>query len=252
MALPGVPPPPTPTADDDHLTEWLTATAAAAEAKRADAAKRAALASLVNDCDRNIEAAVMVDPDRLLRSLSHALAGVMEDVAAAVERLGGARTPLEAIAAGVSTAYGDLGPLRDAYDQIREAQRWVVAADVAYSQSSYLDDPHANDHCIANLDSVFPDWNIKSTKHFVMSGPEPDPRPWPTSDPVQMLIWLSTSGAQPWVPTRRQLENLRAERHRRLNPAPKRKPPSEFPKQHSQHSQYRKASVIQHIDKVVV
>ena len=190
----------------------------------------------------------MVDPDRL-RSLSHALAGVMEDVAAAVERLGGARTPREVIAAGTADAWNELGALRDAYDQIREAQRWVVGAEWSFSQSSYLDDPHANDHYLARLDLVFPAWNIKSTKLFVLSGPEPDPRPWPTSDPVEMLVWLSTSGAQPWVPTRRQLENLRAERRRRLNPPPKRTPPpSDSPKQQHSDWQYRKANIIQHID----
>lgn len=44
--------------------------------------------------------------------------------------------------------------------------------------------------------------------------------PWP-SDPVQLMLWLVRSPADPWVPTPAQLEKLRTERTARANPMPK-------------------------------
>jgi hypothetical protein len=43
---------------------------------------------------------------------------------------------------------------------------------------------------------------------------QPDPRPWPTDDPIAQLVWLATSGAEAWVPT---LDELRALREKRID-----------------------------------
>ena len=174
----------------------------------------------------------MVDPDRLLRSLDKDMDELMRDVDAVVERLGEARTPREVIAAGVGDAWNELGTLREAYDKLRQAQEFVMTGEHQWtaSRSNYLDDPHASDTHIANLDIIFPDWRDKSTRLIMISGEEPDPRPWPL-DPIEQLVWFFSSDARVWIPTRRQLDQLHADRRRRRNPMPAKKPKPKYPKQ---------------------
>ena len=80
------------------------------------------------------------------------------------------------------------------------------------------------------LENIFPDWRDKSSRLIMISGEEPDPRPWPL-DPIEQLVWFSSSDAQVWIPTRRQLDQLHADRQRRRNPTPAKKPKSKYPKQ---------------------
>lgn len=218
--LPGVAQPPMPATVDDDIGGWLDAVVAADAATGERERKHSALTALISQCEGIIAAAANLDPDRLLKSLSVELDALMEDVEAVVNRLGGARTPQEVIAAGVGDEYNKLGELRERYDQLRRAQDWTLGSDLSLTQSKFFDDPHANCARIRNLDMIFPAWRDGSTNRVVLSGVEPDPRPWP-SDPVEFLFWLVTSEAEWWLPTRRQLEQLHAERARRLHPAPK-------------------------------
>ncbi len=78
--------------------------------------------------------------------------------------------------------------------------------------SEYLDDPLASDLSIANLDSIFPDWKRPPADKTIVGWERPDPRPWPTDDPIAQLVWLATSGAKLWVPTLKQLHELREQR----------------------------------------
>jgi hypothetical protein len=51
-----------------------------------------------------------------------------------------------------------------------------------------------------------------------------DVRPWPKDDPVSQLVWLATSGAEPWIPTLTELDELAADRRDRVNPNPRQFP----------------------------
>jgi hypothetical protein len=136
--LPGVAQPPMPATVDDDIGGWLDAVVAADAATGERERKHAALTALISNCDGVIAAAANLDPDRLLKSLSVDLVAVMEDVEAVVNRLGGARTPQEVIAAGVGDEYNRLGALRERYDQIREAQTWTLGSDLSLAQSKFL------------------------------------------------------------------------------------------------------------------
>ena len=127
---------------------------------------------------------------------------------------------------------GQLGTFREAYDELRQAQEFVMTGEHQWtaSRSNYLDDRHASDCAISNLDTIFPDWRDKSTRLIILSGEEPDPRPWPLG-PIEQFVWFSSSDAQVWIPTRRQLDQLHADRQRRRNPMPAKKPKSKYPKQ---------------------
>ncbi|SDC25840.1 hypothetical protein SAMN04488581_0400 [Mycolicibacterium neoaurum] len=219
----------------DEIAAWLADIAANHDARRIREAKFNALKSLINRCDSQIESAMTTDRDRLLRSLHADMDALMADVSAVVRRLNGASTPSEAIKGGVSDAWTELGVLREAYDQIRAAQMFVIAG--AYNvlsdaQSKYLDDPLASNIAIANLDDVFPAWRIPNRTHTRMSNdPPPDPRPWPL-DGIEQLVWLATSGAQVWVPTLKQLGTVARERSRRAANPVKRGRPDRPPTPH--------------------
>jgi hypothetical protein len=185
-----------------------------------DARADAIRAQMVH-CDKIIEDLVTVETDRILGYLSEALTTVMDQVADVVEHLDGARTPQQVIDAGVGDAWRELSPLRDEYDQIRTAQEWAMSGDLQLTspRSKYLlDDPLATDTAIANLDDVFPAWREPDNTHSTFStAPQTDPRPWP-QDPVEQLVWLAASEAQPWVPTSTDLNWLHAERRKRADP----------------------------------
>lgn len=208
--------PPTPTNDD--LDSWLDSIAQADTLERARAAKHEAISALIVECERTIQGAATL-PDRLLESLSADMDALMNDVAEAVGRLDGARTAHDVLMKGGSAAdvwRAELPSLRASYDDIRQAQDWVLAGEERdiHSRSKYLDDVLARDTAIANLDVIFPKWRSPAAGiQTLMVGQEPDPRPWPT-DPIEQLIWLSTSGARVWVPTTKQLDELNTKRRR--------------------------------------
>lgn len=217
--------PPMPTSAADDLPAWLDSIAAAAGQDRDRAAQQDALTALIGDCDRNIQGAVAI-ADRLLAPLGADMQRLMSEVAAAVKRLDGAHTAHDVLMKGgdAATVWRDeLPPLRAGYDSIREAQTWAMAGDerLLHSQSKYLDDPLANLTAIANLWDLFPAWREPAAGiQTIHVGQAPDPRPWPTNDPLAQLVWLSTSDAHVWVPTGRELDDLNAgRRHPRADPA---------------------------------
>jgi hypothetical protein len=199
---------------------WLESLADAEIAEQIRAAKWQALNNLVLDCNRRISGASR-DIARMCASLNAHLQALMDDVSAVVECLNGARTPNEVIASGVGDVWRELFPLRQSYDQIRQAQEWALLGrdELINSRSRYVDDAHASDVMIRNLDDVLPGWNQPDTT-FRISGDAPRRQPWP-ADPIEMLVWLAHSDAEPWIPTIVQLAELHAERHRRLHPLPK-------------------------------
>jgi hypothetical protein len=219
-SLPAVNLPPQQPDRPAGLDDWLTAVATAKAAEQDREIRFNALTSLISICHNQIAAVVDVMPDRVLHALATDMAELMSQVDDAVGRLGGARTANEVIAAGVGDIWNELRQLRKSYDQLRDAQAFVMADEMSRHASTYLyDDPHASRLFIRNIDDVFPAWRDPGPSTITLSGAPPDPRPWPT-DPIAQLVWLSSSDAQVWLPTFGQLEQLQAELHRKRNPAP--------------------------------
>lgn len=216
-ALPKVHPPASPQTADE-FPEWLEAVAHAEADERARTAKETALTAFIAQCEANIQGAVMlVDP--LLKCLSGEMDELMGQVDEVAARLEGAHTPNEVIAAGRADVWNELLSLRHRYDDIRQAQDWVMSGEEqhTHARSRYLDDPLATDCAIANLDDIFPAWKNPRTEVMTTSWNTPDPRPWP-ADPVEQLVWLSASDAKVWVPTLRQLDALGRARWDRMHP----------------------------------
>ncbi|MCV7088886.1 hypothetical protein [Mycobacterium interjectum] len=218
--IPEIPP---PAHAETDLDAWLADVAHAANAQRDREVKRGALGDLLRDIDSEIVAIAEVHTETLLKSLAADLDDLMGHVADVVSRLHGATTPTAAIANGTADAWRELPPLREEYDDLRDAQLTVMhAADVVHiqsAQSPHLDDEMATDLAIANLDDVLPGWRGRAPAHVVISGSPPDRRPWPT-DPIEQLVWLLSSTAKPWVPTLAQLYRLNEDRRKRANPTP--------------------------------
>ena len=218
--LPGVPAVAQPVSGDDDLKSWLAEVVAAEEAERDRDTKYRAIQARLIWCDRTIESIATTQTDDFLARLHENLMGIMAKVEGVVERLDGAHTPVQVIDTDVGDAWKQLAPLRAEYDAVRQGQEWVVAGEhlVTSVRSDWLsDDPMASDLILSNLDSVFPNWKSRPGNVFRMSdAPEEDPRPWP-ADPIEALVWLCTSEAQPWVPTMSQLNQLNTQRRRRLD-----------------------------------
>ena len=228
--LPGIPHPRDPDTADTDLDAWLEAVTQAEGAEKILATSRSALTRVVNNCDRRIESAVAL-PDPILSRLNDYLAELMVRVGDVVDCLNGARSPAEAIAADVGGAWRGLMPLRGEYDSLRQAQEWCLLGRTTLidARSRHIDDDHASDAWIKNMDDVWPDWN-QPDRTIRLSGDAPRRQPWPSGE-AEMLVWLHNSDAEPWIPTVAQLAELHAERHRRLNPPSKPRRLSEFPKQ---------------------
>lgn len=219
--LPPVTSPPTSTRIDD-LDAWLTAVANNRAADQEREAIDLALAEVINRSEAAIAAQVDVFPDRVLSALSIDLDDLMTEVAAAVTKLKGASTATEVITAGVGDTWNELTASRQEYDQIRDAQKFVMADEMSRHSSDYwAEDPLASRLVIRNIDDIYPSWKNGATNAFTVSGTAPDPRPWPLNDRTAQLVWLCTSDAEVWLPTFDDIEELQQELHRKRNPMPK-------------------------------
>jgi hypothetical protein len=218
---PSVSAPPQPTTPDADLGAFLAAVVAADDAQRAFGLQSAALQRLVNDCDSRIGSAGAV-PDPILASLNEDLSALWERVGGAVDKLQGARTVREVLAADITKPWKELTALRDEYNQLRQAQEWTLAGRTTLrdAASQHVLDDHASLAFIRDLDDVFPSWN-QPDRTVRISGDAPRRQPWP-NDPVEQLVWLYDH-AEVWIPTIVELDQHRRERYARLNPAGERR-----------------------------
>lgn len=219
---PAVPTPPH-TADDD-IEGWLTQVNEHAGARRAWQEHFDALTAQVQHANALLANIPAAHSEALLTHLGHELTALMAETATVTDQLKGARTAAEAIAKGVADSWQQLGPLRQSYDVLREAQSQLMAriADptiLANGTSPYLADELASDLMIANLDQVLPGWRAPQTGAIRMQGPDPDRRPWP-ADPIGQLVWLVVSDARPWIPTITELQKLWTARKNLIDPTP--------------------------------
>jgi hypothetical protein len=203
---------PPATADGD-FGEWLDLVVQVAEHERNRTAKIEALNTLIAECEASI-GGVAVNPDQLIPSLAKDLDELMRDVAEVVGQLNGCHNATAIVAsddADALSAWQELKPLRQVYDDIYQAFDWMTAGDQLYhlARSDYLYDDLASDARIRNIDDVFPAWKRPTGRTaFVREWEQSNPAPWP-KDLSEQLVWLCTSAAEPWVPTRSQLSELR-------------------------------------------
>lgn len=186
--------------------------------------RRAALQDFRHEAQRRAESLVATKLDTILGALNGELTKLLVEASKAAEQLGGARTAAEAVAANAAPAWKKLTALADDYERLRAGQQTVtMGLALGYWQSHDGRESHASDNYLANLDEVFPDWRDPgrgSGRVVHVDGRVHRYEPWPI-DPVERLVWLVTSQAQPWIPTRAELDALYAERRRRRNPNPK-------------------------------
>lgn len=225
---------PMPTGPDADLVAWCELVIQIGDLERIRAAKTEALEHLIAAQDIKISS-VASDTAPALTRLNQSLAIVMDVARKLVSRLKGCHTASAIVANGdpdVLVAYQDLRRLRVEYDSVRAAQDFLMTGDprADWHRSEWLyDDELATDLAIGNLDEIFPRWKRHQSDFSVTriaDGPEPDPRPWP-KDKTEQLIWLVTSGATVWVPTKADLHQLserRTEERRHAGGAPSRRP----------------------------
>lgn len=194
----------------NQIDKWLETAVGAAEQQRSTEAQRNVLSDLLNNCTLQIDTLVTTNADAMLSSLHTDLTTVMADVANIATELDGATTAADAVDRGAAEAWRKLKPIHTLCDQIRAAQMMITPLvnpfAVQDATSPHLPDPLASDLILANLDDLVPGWRQKDTRFTVAGQLEPR-QPWPT-DPDELLVWLATSTAQPWVPTFGQLAQL--------------------------------------------
>ncbi|WP_407686008.1 hypothetical protein [Mycobacterium sp. HUMS_1102779] len=232
-----VPPELNPLSSGKVTSEWIDATVAHRSAAALHEQRRGVLIQLERDARSTASSSFRMNVNPALAKLNAELTAVLNEVAAIADELDGATTPAEAIDKDLGAQWKRLPALHNDYRELREAQdRLMTAAPADYSMNARRKDgggeDHASDLYIANLDEIWPQWRGRGGVEVIKLDGSPNPRrePWPT-DPIELLLWLVTSGAKAWIPTLADLDQLRADRNARANPKPNtpvpgiRKPP---------------------------
>lgn len=186
--------------------------------------RRGVLLTLANEAKNKAQSLANLAAPRILAGYQSELKRLLTDVRAVSDELGAVDTATKAIAADASPQWKQLAELADEYATLRAAQLSNVSSDVQFATSpNFPGEPHASDLYLRNLDDLWPAWRQGGTDRSridmssTLSASRPEP--WP-ADPAELLLWLVRSDAQPWIPSDRQLQQLRQERHERNNPMP--------------------------------
>ncbi len=163
--------------------------------------------------------------NRLLAGLNDHLTELLHEVAEIADELDGAITADQAIGHGVAPAWKALAELVGEYAELRFAQEyclnnltpnhyWTTCKPVLGGEAT------ASVAHLRNIDALWPGWrNPNANTQINIVGSKKRAEPWP-SDPTQLLLWLVTSEAEPWIPTTTQIDELFAEKRDRDNPKP--------------------------------
>ncbi|ULP45941.1 hypothetical protein [Mycolicibacter virginiensis] len=189
--------------------------------------RQTTLRDLMHEAQMRAETIIVTKIDDVLAALNCELENQLADAARIVDKLGPVRTAGQAIEADVAPAWKALTKLSGDYELLRAGQELVMtqcASQAWRSAGSWGGrEAPASTAYLRNIDELWPDWRNpgQGTKRVTRLDGQPHRyEPWPT-DPVELLAWLVTSEAQPWIPTRKQLAELHEERRRRRNPNPK-------------------------------
>ncbi|MGW0158467.1 hypothetical protein ACWDUN_03995 [Mycobacterium sp. NPDC003323] len=182
------------------------------------------LTELHRDASASANSIRLTNADTILAGLNSDLQSLLSEVAGIATELDGASTAQDAIAANRGDTWQRLTAHTADYHQLRLAQTAVMRDYPDYQQSAQPSaggEEPASDLHLANLDALWPDWRTPgSLNHTVtVNGSPHRAEPWP-ADPVEFLLWLATSTAQAWIPTRAQLDQLNEERINAANPNP--------------------------------
>jgi len=178
-----------------------------------DLAKRAVI-----QCESVISGAAPA----ILTELNARVTATISEVRTLAQDLDGIQSADDAITAGkkASDAWRQLPTLRAQYDALRTAQTVVMGQNyegIAERARQIGDnDRLARDTDIANLDEVWPGWRAQAASDVprdAISGERLISAPWP-ADPLAQLVWLATSDAKVWAPTKQQLVQLWEDRAR--------------------------------------
>jgi hypothetical protein len=212
----------TGTVTEDWINQSLDRAAEVARREQ----RRLLLLGVKRDAEANALNVYNTNTNPILAQFDTELHGLLDQVRALAKQLGTATTPTLAIANDLGAQWKQLNALSADYALLRQAQLTVMASHNDYIVSAHPiagGDDHASDLYLKNLDSLWPSWrnpgqggeriiNVDMSAHRY--------EPWPT-DPTELLLWLATSDAEPWIPTTRELDALTAQRRRTANPNPK-------------------------------
>lgn len=225
--------PPPPPADAHPFTtgeiaeSWINGTVdLEANAQRLEK-RRGVLLTLVRDGRNQLQSMRASTHRHVLHAFNAELEALLDEVRKVSDELGDIDTATKAITNDLGAQWKRLAELADEYDELRNRQRQLMDSDVIRAATpEQPGDPHASDLCLSNLDAIWPEWRRggpdgRTVDLGTHSGLRHEP--WP-ADPVEFLIWLVRSKAQPWVPDEAQLERLRQDRIARANPLPKGSP----------------------------
>ena len=222
-------PPALPSVPDDpfevgEISEaWIAGSIDRQDGEARLARRRAVLLELASNARARATAAAASIRDEVLAGYHHELQRLLDDVRGVAAELGGADSADEAIKADRGAAWKRLGGLADDYHALRQAQLARTDADlVIRSRPSQGGEQHASDLFLRNLDFLWPEWKTGGANNGRVittfgGGVEHRYEPWPASQP-QLLLWLATSQAEPWIPTPAQLQRHWADRQKRSNP----------------------------------
>ena len=209
--------------------EWLEDTLRVQGQEAMRKRKYEALASLLKEADDKARVLSRVADEELLAAYRGKLDEILDQAQAAVSKLGGATTAVHAIANDAGSQWKTLTALAEDYRALRRAQITLMPQDIriaARASDSDGSDDHASDLYLHNLDDLWPTWRRPDAApaiQYVGARPgqasAPRPQPWP-DDRTELLVWLVTSKAEPWMPSVAHVQRLWNDRRTKANPMP--------------------------------
>ncbi len=191
--------------------------------------ERNALQALRNQAAATCQGTLSEQTPQILSHLHRQLCALIDRARPAAEQLAGITEAEEVMRAGADAvnAFTTLDQCWTEYTDIRMGQsrilaNFVDATTVNNCRSALCGDEAANDAYLSNLDDIFPDWRQrpgqKQRTVITDSGIHVNPvsPPWPERGPMQ-LKWFIANGAEFWVPTAKQIEELHTARMWRIN-----------------------------------
>lgn len=223
MSLPSAPANTHPDPSSGTLTpEWVEAEADRIAANERRTVKYNLLLGVSRDARGHADGIRVERTDAMLGGLAGLLAEILVEVREIGDHLGDAADIRTALACGHGDRWQRLTELAADYAELRTEQEKITpAAEVmAARPAGGWGDAVSSDLVARDLDNHWPYWHAPKTDPRVrvtFTGDEFRPAPWPgDDDPEGQLLWLARH-AQPWVPTVRDLAELRRERQARAN-----------------------------------
>jgi hypothetical protein len=218
-------PPDLPTVDPalaEHISdEWIEAERARENAV-ADYEARRRIVQGRREVEANRALSIFTGGvDLILGVLQGDLTNILSRAAKVIPELAGATTPAQAIEADAGAAWKRLAELADDYSELRTAQEFVMlrgSVDLWRSCTpSMPGENHANQAYLKNIGDLWNNWrqpgiNPRTLHLSDRATPDRD-EPWPADSGPELMIWLVSSDAEPWIPTGKQLRELRDERN---------------------------------------